>query len=310
MSAVVLESFVGSEYEDTPSGHEFPERYLPVFDGLVYPVVAVLYEPRGDGGRGRMAYVALAQIPSRPTLTGARSGNGQRLWHVAYSQPAQEFDNAVPREPMGEPAERWLSRLPRGRERNVATFGRAVRRLDDEDLTRILELGNARLLEATYPTASEHQDAEKLVAERPRRLVETLQREASFRNRVLSAYDYRCAISGLGLGAVAPTRSRGLIDAAHIRPVARMGSDFVSNGIPLTPTLHRLFDAGLFTVSVSGGHFEVKTSPHLEDGMISAPERGASLPLSDGLPLLLPQDRASWPNLDGLRFHAREVFRG
>ncbi len=309
MSAVVLESFAGSEYEDTPSGYEFPERYLSVFENADYPVVAVLYEPRGDNNQGRIAYVAMALISRPPTATQRRSTNGQRLWRVEYQGPAVEFDRPVPREPMGEPAETWLRARPRGRERNVATFGRAVRPLADEDLARILELGNARVLADFYPSADEHATADVLVAERPRRLVDAIQRDSHFRATVLAAYEYRCAISGLGIGSVAPTKSRGLIDAAHIRPVASMGPDAVENGIPMTPTVHRYFDAGLFTLVYEGDQVRIKTSSLLTDSLILVKDRATSLPLREGLPIYLPRDGRNWPNPDHLRFHQHSVFR-
>jgi hypothetical protein len=88
-----------------------------------------------------------------------------------------------------------------------------------------------------------------------------------------------------------------------------MGADVITNGLPLTPTLHRLFDVGLFTVAYDEGRAIVRTSPHLELGMIQVPERGFVMSLTDGLPLLLPPDPRSWPNPDQLLFHSRQVFR-
>ncbi len=59
-------------------------------------------------------------------------------------------------------------------------------------------------------------------------------RNANFRKAVLNAYDNRCAV----------TRAQmKLVDAAHILPVPAEGSsDHVSNGISLSPTLHRAYD--------------------------------------------------------------------
>lgn len=311
MPAIILESSFGSEYDDSPSSYEFPERYRSLFEPLDrgIPMFAVIYEPRGERA-GRMAYVGLATISRPPTATGGRSGNGQRLWRVEYDAPARPFETPVPREPFGEPVETLLRVLPRGRSRNVATFGRAVRALPDADLQRIVELGNVGVLDTIYPTLDEHMTPDVLVAERSRRLVEAIEREAGFRDRVLAAYDYRCAVSGLGLGRVSRTKSQGLLDAAHIRPVARSGSDAVSNGLPLTPTLHRLFDAGLFTVHYDEGRPKLRTSPRLEPGMIQAPERGFVLAVRDGLPLIVPPDQRLWPNAEQLGYHAREIFKG
>lgn len=67
--------------------------------------------------------------------------------------------------------------------------------------------------------------------------VSRLTRLASFRQQVLFAYGNRCAVTRIQLR---------LVDAAHILPVGATGSaDHVRNGIALSPTYHRAFDAGL-----------------------------------------------------------------
>jgi len=67
--------------------------------------------------------------------------------------------------------------------------------------------------------------------------VSRLTRLASFRQQVLFAYGNRCAVTRVQLR---------LVDAAHVLPVGAEGSaDHVRNGIALSPTYHRAFDAGL-----------------------------------------------------------------
>ena len=63
-------------------------------------------------------------------------------------------------------------------------------------------------------------------------------RSTSFRRRVLTAYDNRCAVTRWQLN---------FIEAAHILPVAAGAKsiDDVRNGIALSPTYHRAFDNGL-----------------------------------------------------------------
>jgi putative restriction endonuclease len=312
MPAVVLESAFGSQYEDTPASYQFPERYLKFFAPLSQgtPVHAVIYEPRGDDGRGKMAYVGLATISRPPVATGGRSRNGERLLRVDYDGPAIAFDQEVRREVMGIPVEGWLRDVPHGRSRNVATFGRAVRPLADEDFERILQLGNAPVLETTtYPVPAEHPEQLEQVRDRSERLVAVIQRDARFRQVVLACYDNRCSVSGFALGPVSPLKSTGLLEAAHIRPVGQSGPDGVRNGISLTPTLHRLFDAGLFTVAYEDGRPVVRTSPRLQPTMISVPARGFELPLRDGLQLLTPTNNGDWPSPDQVLYHQREIFR-
>jgi len=140
---------------------------------------------------------------------------------VTYRRPAEPFVPPIPREISGLPVESWLGERQRGRSRNVATLGRAVRALSEEDFERILRLAmfSPQIQESTYPILEDH--SEPLVASRERveRLMSAYERRAAFRREVLDAYAYRCAVTGLGLGQIAPTKSQGLLDAAHIRPV-------------------------------------------------------------------------------------------
>ena len=65
-------------------------------------------------------------------------------------------------------------------------------------------------------------------------------RNPRFRQAVLEAYSYRCAMCGIQLG---------LVDAAHIVPHAHLqGHDVVSNGLALCSLHHRSFDTGLLYV--------------------------------------------------------------
>ncbi|MBI1181510.1 MAG: HNH endonuclease [Alphaproteobacteria bacterium] len=77
---------------------------------------------------------------------------------------------------------------------------------------------------------------DQLGAERQKIVTEVSRysRNANFRKAVLNAYDNRCAV----------TRAQmKLVEAAHILPVPAEGSsDHVSNGIALSPTLHRAYD--------------------------------------------------------------------
>ena len=311
MPAVVLESKFGSRYDDSPTSYEFPPRYLPFFQPLTRgePIYAVIYEPRGDGS-GRLAYVGWALISDPPRLSGRTTESGAALWRVEYLGAAESFDEPVPREIDSVPIESWLHDLPRGRMRNSATRGRAVRSLPDAEFQRILQLGHAGILGgAAYPVLDEHATPTEVARERSLRMVEALRRDAHFREVILGTYGYRCAISGFELGRVSKTKPQGLIDAAHIRPVWRNGPDDPSNGIPLTPTLHRFFDAGLFTIEYRDGHPTVLTSTRLEPAMIAARDGDFRLPLRDGLRLLVPGNRAAWPSPEQLRFHRREVFQ-
>jgi putative restriction endonuclease len=311
MRALVLESFVGSDYADSPNSYEFPPQYLRFFEPLTRgePLIAVIYEPRGESNLGRMSYVGWTVIKDRAVLSGRRNARGQPLYQVTYADRYREFDRMVPREAIGEPVETWLRSVQRGRARNVATFGRAVRTLIPEDLQLILSLGvptGVGRLGQEVPR--DHQFAEAMsTEERTRRLVSVVQREARFRDDVLAAYGHRCSISGLAVGT-SPSRAYGLVDAAHIRPVGSHGADLVSNGLALTPTLHRMFDKGLFTLAYKGAALEVRTSPQLRDAMTRGNE-GFHLRLVDGLQASLPPMAGSWPSREAVDYHQSLIFQ-
>jgi putative restriction endonuclease len=247
-----------------------------------------------------MKYVAWAELATDPLPTGRHSSNGQPLYVVHYTEPAREFEQPVPREIMGKPIESWLDGFPRGRNRNVATFGRAVRPITDSDLARIFELAGAYPVELTTGAVD--------VKERVRVLSSRLRRDEQFRRQVIVSYEERCAVSGFALGSIAVTRSRGLLDAAHIRPIASEGTDRISNGLPLTPTLHRMFDTGLFTIAYQDGTPRIVVSPRLEKPMIESPDGKFVLRLEQGHAVFLPKDNAAWPDSRQLKFHQDRIF--
>ncbi len=73
-------------------------------------------------------------------------------------------------------------------------------------------------------------------------------RDPDFRNKILRAYEYSCAVCGfdvrLGSTLVA-------VEAAHIKWHQAGGPDIEENGIALCSMHHKLFDRGVFTLSNS-----------------------------------------------------------
>src|SRR5262245_17661462 len=74
----------------------------------------------------------------------------------------------------------------------------------------------------------------------------TRKRDPAFRQRVLTAYDWRCAVCGFDvrLGSVSIA-----LDAAPIRRHQAGGPDVESNGLALCVLHHKTFDLGAFTVA-------------------------------------------------------------
>lgn len=310
MRFVLLTSKPDSQYADTPTSYEYPARYRRFFEPLEAgePMIAIIYEPR-SGGRGRMAYVGWAALRGVPVRSARVTAKGQPLFVVHYVDRAQEFRNPVPRDYLGEPLEHWLRQVEPAH-RNVLSSGASVRFLSAEDGQRILELGHAGQLGASLAYVPSDAAPETLVAERSKIVVEAVARDARFRRQVMGAYDFRCAVTGLEIGTLPEGRATRLLDAAHIRPVGDRGPDAVTNGLALTPTVHRLFDEGLITARWTDSRLELVRSPRLEPVMIESPDRGTTIRIESGTPLLLPSDRHAWPSREQIRYHQATIFKG
>ena len=126
-------------------------------------------------------------------------------------------------------------------------------------------------------------------------------RDPQFRERVLVAYEYRCAMCGfdgaLGRDAVG-------LDAAHVRWWAFEGPDMVDNALCLCVLHHKLFDRGAIgvaadrTVTVSQrfvGRAAVSNTMVLELA---------------GKSLVDPQLGEAPPHQEHIRWHTQQVFHG
>ena len=71
-------------------------------------------------------------------------------------------------------------------------------------------------------------------------------RDPHFRKNVLRVYEHRCAVSGFR--AALGGQFFGC-EAAHVQWHAYKGPDSIENGFAVEPTLHKLFDAGAWTLS-------------------------------------------------------------
>jgi putative restriction endonuclease len=125
-------------------------------------------------------------------------------------------------------------------------------------------------------------------------------RDPQFRQRVLTAYEYRCAVCGLDvrLGSVSIA-----LDAAHVRWHRAGGPVHESNGLALCVLHHKMLDLGAFTVSGDGALL-VSDQAHGTEGFQEALMRHHGKPVR-------PPQRQEWkPALASLDWHAREVFKG
>ena len=119
--------------------------------------------------------------------------------------------------------------------------------------------------------------------------------QASFREAVITAYNGRCALSGLP--------EQRLLDAAHIisDKDERLGQPVVPNGLPLSKIHHAAFDAHLigidpdYRLHVSERLLDLHDGPMLEalkqlnGGMLHLPKRNKDCPDRDRLALRYEQ---------------------
>jgi putative restriction endonuclease len=294
MAKLVLMHKADSIYDDEPDQkYDFPKSYLKAVSAAVGDWI-VYYEPVKAGRRGYFAVAKILQVIPKP---------GQEGRFLALIEPGSylPFDRDVPRLYQGRPLEETLMEAD-GTPKRGGSVQLAVRRLSDCDFARIVNLGLPEDLERIEATRYDPQTSRVEEApapfERPvlERLTRRPFRDVAFRRKVREAYDYRCAMSGLRLrnGGGRPE-----VQAAHIRPVERQGSDAVRNGLALSGTLHWMFDRGL--VSVAEDH-TILVSRNKVPGEVV--ER---LILPEGK-LQLPLDRRNWPHPENLRWHRENVY--
>lgn len=294
MAKLVLLHKADSIYDDEPDRvYDFPRSYLKaVRDGIGDWVI--YYEPVKAGPRG---YFAVAKVQSVVPKSGV---DGR---YLARIEPGSflPFDREVPRLLEGRPLESALADAD-GRPKGGGAQQLAVRRLPECEFAAIVSIGLPEDLEAMEATRYDGKPGglEDAAApfERPviERLLSRPYRDAAFRRKVRAAYDYRCAMSGLQLrnGGGRPE-----VQAAHIRPVDRQGSDSVRNGLALSGTLHWMFDRGLLAVA--------------DDMTILVSRNKVPADVSDRLirsdrKLCTPADSRDWPHPENLRWHRENIY--
>ena len=125
-------------------------------------------------------------------------------------------------------------------------------------------------------------------------------RDPAFRDRVLRAYGYRCAVCAYD-GRLGHTLIG--VDAAHVRWHMAYGEDEVSNGLALCALHHRLLDRGVWTPA-PGGLVVVAEDAHGGESfrrwMLDYHGRPLASPASAAYRVAEPN--AAW--------HLSEVFKG
>ena len=125
-------------------------------------------------------------------------------------------------------------------------------------------------------------------------------RSPQFREDILRAYEYRCAICGFDIQMVG--KSIGL-EAAHIKWHQAGGPDIESNGLALCSLHHKLFDRGAFTLS---NELEILISEYASGGESFE----YWLKRFHGQKIKIPQRPSYYPSKSYIQWHLKEVFHG
>jgi len=136
---------------------------------------------------------------------------------------------------------------------------------------------------------------------------EAILRTRGFRQAVIVAYDFRCAVCGLKISS--PDSASWEVEAAHIVPHRSLGRDDIFNGLALCGLHHWAFDTGWFTLM---DDYNVQVSPQTDrlpsdfgkmdgfDFLQSLAERKQRI--------LLPERQAIYPHINAIRWHRQNIF--
>lgn len=125
-------------------------------------------------------------------------------------------------------------------------------------------------------------------------------RDPRFRELVLRAYEHRCAVTGFqaALGG-----SYFGCEAAHVKWHAYEGPDTVENGLAMEPTLHKLFDAGAWSLTDDR---RVLVSADFT----GSDEAVAKIRSLHGRPLREPQPGMPLVSIEYIRWHREKELGG
>ena len=156
------------------------------------------------------------------------------------------------------------------------------------------------LLDTHFPPSIHGDILQAVKIEPTLRVFDTRRRDSHFRENVLRAYEYKCAICGFDVKlGHAPIG----LEASHIKWHAAGGPNQVVNGLTLCVLHHKLFDRGAFTMSKQ---WEILVSDDAH-GSVGFQEW---LMRFHGKKINFPQRQSYYPQANFIGWHVREVFQG
>ncbi len=175
----------------------------------------------------------------------------------------------------------------------------------DNLLTKSIEVQRIvkKLIKAKKPKAYSPFDHSK---KRIKLTKETQLRKRGFRQAIIHAYDFKCAVCGLKISS--PDLRQWEVEAAHIVPNKHMGKDDVWNGLALCRLHHWAFDVGWFSIN---NDFTILGSSKLKSldnnlGYINTYDFKMTILKKE--PLLLPENKFIYPDQNSILWHRENIF--
>lgn len=144
------------------------------------------------------------------------------------------------------------------------------------------------------PTLNYVRRVRQILTEKPKEVKEEelVLRSSIFRKAVKQIYNQQCAITGLKIDF---SSTMSMVDACHIVPFAETHDDTITNGIALSPTIHRAFDRGMLAIS---DDYTILIHKNVRD---YSPVNGLSQ--FQHKEIYLPKDEQFYPSLSRLQEH-------
>ncbi len=156
------------------------------------------------------------------------------------------------------------------------------------------------ILEKHFPESMHDEILSIIGLDLSKTIVNRTVRDPAFRETVLRAYEYRCAVCGLDIRIGNQTLG---LEAAHVKWHQAGGPSTVDNGIALCILHHKIFDYGAFTISQNDRQLIVSEKAHGTNGF------NETLMQHHGKPVRTPVNPAYSIKDSYIRWHEREVFK-
>jgi putative restriction endonuclease len=241
-----------------------------------------------------MAYFALGRVK------GIRPDSSKPDHYYADIADYLTFDNAVP----FRSGEKFFESAMKSETGSVSQGASraSVRHVSDAEFDDILEAGFDGLLDAPIQLTMQRGEGfseppMEIIRPRIEVVLSRPFRDRVFAKQIQSAYDSRCAITGL---RIINGGGKAEVQAAHIKPVGENGPDLVQNGLALSGTVHWMFDRGL--IAIDDDFRILKAHKHL-------PSDADRLFNADGY-MIPPRGNNLRPHAQFLRWHRENRFKG